>query len=704
MRPFAFAIVFALVSSPVWATTYRASARLDLADPAPGDGVCGYALRPAPDGTPREICTLRAAIEEANAHPGPDVIILSGGVYSLTLGGFGDVNITDDVRIEGQGPQRLSCLRWFGDDLRGCNAVPDAVPTIIRVRLRDRAFQIASRVVVSISDLTIANGSAFSGGGGAIHNAGNLTLFNVALTDNRATTGGALFNSGYANLQRTTVKNNHADGGRTACGGAITNDGQLVANRVWIEHNESTGSGGAVCNHSLAETDPPHGFAHLPTLTLYETTVTDNTAALAGGGVYTSTSALIAESLFYVNFGEDGGGLHVAHSSRPGIITSVVDTEIRANHAPGRTHPDTRRDSGGTGGGISTRGVLWVRESLIEGNISSIKGGGIAISDTGNLHLSQSLVKNNHAERDGGGVYVFGGGGNDIVHSTFSDNSARRRGGGVYLDRGTLALRYVTLAENEAERGAANIHMDSGALTLRNSIVAAGVGGPNCQLPPTGVTVTGRNIEDAADCGVGAGAFRDPLLQPLADNGGRTETYALGDGSPAIDVVPRADCDVPMPGFLLDQRGHFRPVGAGCDAGAFERDYRLPAWVADGGLIFENVLLLVTDVVATSMAISLELNGDQKGKAHGDKLLADAMALAKLIDTAIHVADPQQGLMLLATAKDALATLDQSFAAAAKCCGPVPSELATLQFASAVKRFRVALGTALGELPQPIEK
>ena len=81
-----------------------------------------------------------------------------------------------------------------------------------------------------------------------------------------------------------------------------------------------------------------------------------------------------------------------------------------------------------------------------------------------------------------------------------------------------------------------------------------------------------------------------------------------------------------------------------------------------------------------------------------------ATVLAKLIDAAIHASDPQQGLLLLSDAKSALAALDQSFAAAAGCCGPVPSELAKMRFASAIKRFRTALGAALGELPTPIEK
>ena len=59
----------------------------------------------------------------------------------------------------------------------------------------------------------------------------------------------------------------------------------------------------------------------------------------------------------------------------------------------------------------------------------------------------------------------------------------------------------------------------------------------------------------------------DPLLQPLADNGGPTQTQALGAGSPAIDVVPAASCST-----SVDQRGFSRPDNGEtvCDVGAFE--------------------------------------------------------------------------------------------------------------------------------------
>ena len=68
-------------------------------------------------------------------------------------------------------------------------------------------------------------------------------------------------------------------------------------------------------------------------------------------------------------------------------------------------------------------------------------------------------------------------------------------------------------------------------------------------------------------------------LEPLADNGGDTETHALSIASPAIDLIPAASCPL-----LTDQRGLARPLGDACDSGAYETlayRQRLP-------LVFKN--------------------------------------------------------------------------------------------------------------------
>ena len=57
----------------------------------------------------------------------------------------------------------------------------------------------------------------------------------------------------------------------------------------------------------------------------------------------------------------------------------------------------------------------------------------------------------------------------------------------------------------------------------------------------------------------------DLKLGELANNGGPTETHALGEGSVAVDQIPADMCEVDA-----DQRGEPRPAGDGCDVGAFE--------------------------------------------------------------------------------------------------------------------------------------
>ena len=56
----------------------------------------------------------------------------------------------------------------------------------------------------------------------------------------------------------------------------------------------------------------------------------------------------------------------------------------------------------------------------------------------------------------------------------------------------------------------------------------------------------------------------NPMLAPLADNGGSTMTHALLAGSPAIDTGNN------FFGFATDQRGSARLAGPAPDIGAFE--------------------------------------------------------------------------------------------------------------------------------------
>jgi hypothetical protein len=118
----------------------------------------------------------------------------------------------------------------------------------------------------------------------------------------------------------------------------------------------------------------------------------------------------------------------------------------------------------------------------------------------------------------------------------------------------------------------------SSGLSLQNVILAAGPGGASCSATTNPVSA-GSNIEQGTSCdlgGTGDVSNTDPVLLPLADNGGGTLTHALGAGSPAIDGAEAC------PTSGEDQRGVARPIDGDengsvlCDVGAYELDPTAP--------------------------------------------------------------------------------------------------------------------------------
>ena len=135
-----------------------------------------------------------------------------------------------------------------------------------------------------------------------------------------------------------------------------------------------------------------------------------------------------------------------------------------------------------------------------------------------------------------------------------------------------MAIEYSTISPDLGDDDAVTATGEQSSVTLRHSIVAG-----SCQ-PGSAVDSQGYNIESPVDtCGFDqtgdqAGVSADGLaLQPLSDNGGPTMTRALGEGSVAIDQIPKADClNADGAPLKTDQRGEPRPAGDGCDVGAFE--------------------------------------------------------------------------------------------------------------------------------------
>lgn len=214
-----------------------------------------------------------------------------------------------------------------------------------------------------------------------------------------------------------------------------------------------------------------------------------------------------------------------------------------------------------TGGAYIQGGPVSIRDSTFRAN--QARGfGGLALFD----------------HQTGNGLIRVGG---EIVNSTFVANVARNGLGGAMNLQGSdpLLLQNLTIADNRADCDvcfAGGIANPSNApITLRNTIFLNNTGGnafnPWAMLNP--VPNGGNNLQwpqerpgsfGQMELPVSPGSqFADAMLQPIAANGGPTETLALAAASPAIDAGS-ANGAPPT-----DQRG--LPRFGAVDIGAFER-------------------------------------------------------------------------------------------------------------------------------------
>ncbi|MCB0172461.1 MAG: hypothetical protein KDJ97_18090, partial [Anaerolineae bacterium] len=126
------------------------------------------------------------------------------------------------------------------------------------------------------------------------------------------------------------------------------------------------------------------------------------------------------------------------------------------------------------------------------------------------------------------------------------------------------------LSNNTAATGG-GLYSASGLMTLQNSIVANSPTGGNCGGAGL-ISSIGFSLDSDGSCvGTGAGdiAGVNPVLGPLQNNGGSTNTQALLADSPAINAIPTGSSGCGTT-FTADQRGVTRPRAGACDIGAFE--------------------------------------------------------------------------------------------------------------------------------------
>lgn len=244
--------------------------------------------------------------------------------------------------------------------------------------------------------------------------------------------------------------------------------------------------------------------------------------------------------------------------------------------------------AGGGGIDVSLPSTVTLTDTTITQNVSPGDGGGIYLSHGTTAMITRTTISGNSA-RYGAGIFFLSGASPStltLANTTISGNTATSWGGATYFSSETgssVTLANVTIASNSSGGGGGAVVVSgTGSLQVRNTIIANSVGSSaaNCFLTSGGVvTDLGNNLEfPGTVCGfaLASDVRANPLLGSLTNNGGSTETHALGQGSPAIDAGDDASC-VAAPVSGVDQRGRSRPKGVRCDMGAFE----LPAAFTD---------------------------------------------------------------------------------------------------------------------------
>jgi len=458
-----------------------------------------------------------------------------------------------------------------------------------------RIFNIGSGTV-NISGVTVTNGTptASTPDGGGIVNSSTLTLTDVIISGNFAGVG----------------LPGDATGGGGGVGGGIYNGGTLTMTNCSVNGNtagkggDGSGVGGNGGNGG--------GLYNTASLTMTSCSVNGNTAGKGGtggttkggeggwgGALYNRANLSMTDCVISGNaggLGGDGGGF--VSGGNGGAIEAISGTTtlagvIMSNNSAGDTGGN---GGGGNGGAIDIVGtaVVMLTNSTVSGNRSGTSafggpgfGGGISTQNT--LVVTGSTISNNTTGSVGGGIATHNSLASlKITNSTVSGNHAPGSGGGIADDGGLLEATNCTITNNSFTGLSTS---GSHTRVLINSIVAGNGAGADLE----GIfTSQGNNLIGKSDGSNGftngsngdkvgtAAAPLNPLLAPLANYGGPTQTHSLLAGSPAIDAgencVLTNSCSPPAlaSAITTDQRGFSRSAdgngdgAATVDIGAFE--------------------------------------------------------------------------------------------------------------------------------------
>ncbi len=346
-----------------------------------------------------------------------------------------------------------------------------------------RVFHVTPNTIVTISGLTIANGSvstAFgpflsSAGGGIFSDHADLTVSNCIISGNSARYGGGIFSnslgggSAALTISRTTLVDNSASfvGGGVFSGGGFSNtvdsgDASLRINNSSLTNN-SARIGGGIFND---------GFYGTATLTVHNSTIRAfpsnfSQPRFPGAAIYnngdsgvadaTVTNSTVTSDPSEFGFENTSGIYNDGDASvRQGIATlTITDSSVSSNSSFGfggienvgntnlTINNSTCTDNAGPC--LMNRGLATVNNSTFSRNLVGIRNEGAILT-----------VNNSTVSENSGGFH--GGISNHFATATLNNSNVRGNSDhGIFNECATLTLNNSTVSANTADFNGAGI-------------------------------------------------------------------------------------------------------------------------------------------------------------------------------------------------------------------------------------------------------
>jgi hypothetical protein len=437
-----------------------------------------------------------------------------------------------------------------------------------------RVMAVTPLVTGLLENLEITGGKAGPNSyGGGIYSQGVLALSDDSLMSNAAGAGGGVGNAGGTlTVTGSTIENNNGGefgGGGIQNGGPKNVPGTVMVQSSTITGNATSNEGGGIFSGQNGHPATAGQAATAPrrlcaparcaaprlaaaaglVLHVINSTVSGNRGSNGGGGIAAEDTATLTGSQVSHNSAGAaiGGGLfNVGTVTDSTISDNTADTGGAVEDYPGlfMTITDSTLDgnrAGANGGALDVNQQITVTDSTLAGN----EAGGKVFKGMGAA-----------AELDGGATLI-------VSDSTIAGSTTQPAGrGSIDNFGGSLTLSFATLSGSQGL-------LTGGGFDSATGTILAGTGAtPNCTVSLS--ETAGYNLSTDSSCGLSKKtdlAGVNPMLKPLADNGGPTMTQALPRSSPAVNAggLP-ASSSCPA----ADQRGESRPFGPACDIGAFE--------------------------------------------------------------------------------------------------------------------------------------